>query len=159
MNQGHQQEKEWWGWKPGGLGPSWNTMCWVDLGKRVRRTRWHSVSSCRLMNQGDILKYWQDAFMLPAQLTFAGFASLQNQQSKTIWYLFQLCILVAFGIKQKVCLILTSDILPFRGYFLSEGQIYPQTHFGQFFQFPLFCKHYDNYIAARRGYNKVWNLG
>lgn len=130
MNQGHQQEKAWWGWKPGGLGPGWNTMCWVDLGKRVR-TRWHSVSNCRVMNQGDILKYWQDAFMRPAlrcPLAFAGFPSPQNQQRKTIWYLFQLCILVAFGIKQKVCLILTSHILPFLGVIFSLTDKYTLKH-------------------------------
>lgn len=58
--------------------------------------------------------------------------------------------------KTKICLILTSDTLPFgeRGHYLSGGQIYPQTHFGQFFQFPVFCKHCDSYITARCGYKQ-----
>lgn len=82
---------------------------------------------------------------LPTHLCRFAFATEHTEVDNLVPS--QLCVLVAFGIKPKICLIPTSYILLFRGLLSPEGQIHPWIYFGQFFQFSVFCKHWDSFAA------------
>lgn len=176
MNHGHQQGKEGWSWKPGQLGPGWNVLCWGHLagvggweeGAEPGDTGYWTS---RLINQRDRPLQGQMP-MAPCSYKCFFFTSLdtpqmhsQNAANPTLTthicrFVFatehtkednvvpaQLCVLVAFGIKTKMCLIPTSYILLFVRLLSPEGQIYPQIYFGQFFQFSEFCKHCVSFPA------------